>query len=85
MTTYNYEIREISHISNRLMDSGKRIIIYMDDYTTSKMKIELSKIVKNEHVDFSSIFKMSKLGLIKKITYTQYVLTKKGMLLLNTK
>ena len=67
------------------MDSGKRIIIYVDDYTTSKMKIELNKIVNNEHVNSSEIFKLNQLGLIKKITYTQYVLTKKGLQLLNTK
>jgi len=58
-------------------------IIHVDDYTTSKMKIELNKIVNNERVNSSEIFKLTQLGLIQKITYTQHVITKKGLLMLN--
>lgn len=47
------------------------------------MKTKLNKIVNNEHLDGSELYKLTQLGLIQKITYTQHVITKKGLLMLN--
>ena len=43
------------------------------------MKSQLMKIVNNEYLDSSTLFNLNKLGLILKITYSQYVITKKGL------
>lgn len=42
------------------------------------MKQALSNLVNNEFLDSSTLFKLSKLGLILKITYSQYIITEKG-------
>ena len=46
------------------------------------MKNKLQKIVNNEFLDSSSIYELKTAGLIVKITYTQYVITKKGLRLI---
>ncbi len=43
------------------------------------MKDNLKKLVNNELLDSSSIYELKTNGLIKKITFTQYVLTEKGL------
>lgn len=43
------------------------------------MKTELNKLVNNEYLNSSQLYKLEKLGLILKITYTQYVLTERGL------
>lgn len=48
------------------------------------MKDQLNKIVNNEYLNSSDLFNLNKLGLILKITYSQYVLTERGYALLNT-
>ena len=45
----------------------------------SSMKDKLQKIVNNEYLDSYSIYELKTAGLIVKITYTQYVITKKGL------
>lgn len=47
------------------------------------MKTELNKIVNNEYLNSSELYKLTQLGLIQKITYKQHVITKKGLLMLN--
>lgn len=47
------------------------------------MKAELNKILNNEYLNSSELFKLTQLGLIQKITYSQHVITKKGLLMLN--
>lgn len=46
------------------------------------MKDKLLKIVNNEYLDSYSIYELKTAGLIVKITYTQYVITKKGLSLI---
>lgn len=46
------------------------------------MKKALNSILNNEFLDSSTLFSMSKLGLILKITYSQYIITEKGFKLL---
>lgn len=47
------------------------------------MKTELNKILNNECLNPSELYKLTQLGLIQKITYKQHIITKKGMLMLN--
>lgn len=47
------------------------------------MSDKLMKIVNNEYLDYSSIRQLEKEGLIVKITYSQYVITEKGLIVLN--
>lgn len=47
------------------------------------MRSELIKIINNEIVDYSTLYKLQKLGFIQKITYSQYVITAKGLKELN--
>lgn len=49
------------------------------------MKHFLNKIVNNEFVDVSTIFKMQRSGLVQKISFSQYVITEKGFKILNEK
>lgn len=46
------------------------------------MKKALNCIINNEFLDSSTLFKLSKLGLVLKITYSQYIITEKGFKLL---
>lgn len=43
----------------------------------------LNKIINNITLDSSTLHKLSKSGLIKKITYSQYVITKEGLEIIN--
>lgn len=43
------------------------------------MKASLNKVINNEYLHYSSIHQLEKKGLIVKITYSQYVITKKGL------
>lgn len=47
------------------------------------MKAKLNKILNNEELDDSSIYELKRNGLIVKITYSQYVITEKGLKLIN--
>jgi len=47
------------------------------------MKDQLNKLLKNEHLNSSELYHLNKAGLIIKITFTQYVLTKAGLTFLN--
>lgn len=47
------------------------------------MKTELNKLLNNEDLNSSEIYKLTQLGLAIKITYKQHVITKKGLLMLN--
>lgn len=47
------------------------------------MKTELNKLLNNEDLNSSELYKLTQLGLIQKITYNQHVITKKGLLMLN--
>lgn len=47
------------------------------------MKTELNKLLNNEDLNSSELYKLTQLGLAIKITYKQHVITKKGLLMLN--
>lgn len=47
------------------------------------MKAELNKLLNNEDLNPSELYKLTQLGLAIKITYKQHVITKKGLLMLN--
>jgi hypothetical protein len=49
----------------------------MDD-KRKVMKQNLEKLVKNEYLDSSAIYLLQLEGLVRKITFSQYVLTEKG-------
>lgn len=49
------------------------------------MKAKLNKILNNEDLDDSSIYELKRKGLIVKITYSQYVITEKGLSVLNNR
>ncbi len=62
-----------SYICNR-----KRFNIHYFIYR--KMRDQLNKIINNEHLDSHSIYKLKIGRYNEKITYNQYVITKKGMM-----
>lgn len=45
--------------------------------------INLNKLINNIPLDPSTLHNLSKSGLIKKITYSQYVITKEGLEIIN--
>lgn len=49
------------------------------------MKKSLKRLINNEYLNSSELFKLNQLGLILKITYRQYVITKKGFQILTEK
>ena len=44
---------------------------------------QLNKIVWDKHIDSYSLAQLLKKGYIKKITFSQYVITEKGFILMN--
>lgn len=49
------------------------------------MKKSLNNLINNEYLNNSELFKLNQLGLVLKITYNQYVITKKGFQILTEK